>query len=279
VKNNKNIFLLNTLRGGNMKRVLKLILFVLIVGAFMFSGFSCKKKESPKFGTKIEQPPLSPEQKRQLEEIKKGIEESKKLVVAKVNGQPITMFQIVREMNSIAPKYIKEGEPSTPEITEKIKKEALKTLIDKELAIQEAKRQKITIKKETIDNVIDKLIDMLGSKKAFEQDLKERNLTEYELRKNIERSHLYELITKKEIYDKIVVNDEVLKNYYEKNKKLFVLPSKPPKQMGFEEAKDLVKKYYKADEGRRLMDIWLEGLRKNAKIEIIDEEFKRLASS
>jgi hypothetical protein len=133
-----------------------------------------------------------------------------------------------------------------------------------------------------IEMVID-LMEHLASfrqvQTAFEQDLKERNLTEYELRKNIERSRLYELITKKEIYDKIVVNDEVLKNYYEKNKKLFVLPSKPPKQMGFEEAKDLVKKYYKADEGRRLMDIWLEGLRKNAKIEIIDEEFKRLASS
>ena len=261
-----------------MKKSLNLILFILIMGVFMLSISSCKKKEEPpKAGAKLEQPPLTPEQKRQLEIVKKEVEESKKTIVAKVNGEPITMFQIVREMNSIAPRYLKEGEHASPEITEKIKKEALETLIDKELAIQEAKRQKITIRKETIDNVIDKLIEMLGSKKAFNQDLKEKNLTEYELRKNIERSHLYELITKREIYDKIVVNDEVLKSYYEKNKKLFVLPSNPPKQMSFEEAKDLVKKYYKGDEGRRLMNIWLEGLKKDAKIEIIHEDFKKFA--
>jgi hypothetical protein len=256
-----------------MHRYTNIILIFILLIAFLGGAVSCKKKEESKKPTS---PPLTPQQKKALEEIKKGVEESKKLIVAKVNGQPITMFQIVREMNSIAPKYLKEGEPASPEMTEKIKKEALETLINKELAIQEAKRQKITIRKETIDNVIDKLIEMLGSKKAFEQDLNERNLTEYELRKNIERSHLYELISKKEVYDKIVVNDELLKKYYEKNKKLFVLPSKPPKQMGFEEAKDLVKKYYKADEGKRLMDEWLSQLKKGATIEILDQEFKKL---
>jgi peptidyl-prolyl cis-trans isomerase D len=263
-----------------MKKSLSLILFVLIISAFILLALSCKKKEeSPKIETKVEQPSLSPEQKKQLEEAKKGVIESKKVVVAKVNDQPITMFHIVREMNSIALRYLKEGEPPTPEITEKIKKRALEMLINKELAIQEAKRQKITIRKEQIDNVIDKLIEMLGSKKAFEQDLKEKGLTEYELRKSIERYHLYELITKKEIYDKIIVNDEALKKFYEKNKGLYVLQTKPPKQMSFEEVKERLIRDYKAEEGKRLMGIWLEGLRKNAKIEIIDEEFKRLASS
>lgn len=194
-----------------------------------------------------------------------------------MNGQPITMFQVVREMNFIAPKYLKEGQPSTPEITEKVKREALDTLINKELAMQEAKRQKITIRKETIDNVIDKLIEMLGSRKAFEQDLKEKNLTEYELRKSIERRHFFELITKTEIYDKIVVNEEGLKEYYKKNKKFYVLPSNPPKQMGFEEAKERIIRDYKADEGHRLMEEWFEKLRRGVKIEIIDEEFKNLA--
>lgn len=259
-----------------MKRTIGIILIL----SFMFGviGFSasCKKKEEPQ-KAKVTQPPLTPEQKKMVEEMKRGVEESKKKVVAKVNGQPITMFQVVREMNSIAPKYIKEGEPTTPEITEKIKKEALDYLINKELAIQEAKRQKITIRKETIDNVIDKLIEMLGSKKAFEQDLKEKNLTEYELRKNIERSHLFELISKKEVYDKIIVNDDVLKKYYEKNKKIYVLPSKPPKQMSFEEAKERIIRDYKAEEGHRLMTLWFDQLRKNAKIEIIDEEFKKIA--
>lgn len=257
-----------------MKKKMNIFVLLLVSIFLIASMVSCKKKENAQ---KVQEPVLTPEQKKIVEEIKKGVEESKRTVVAKVNGQPITMFQVVREMNSIAPKYLKEGEAPTPEITEKIKKEALNTLINKELAIQEAKRHKITIRKETIDNVIDKLIEMLGSRKAFEQDLKEKNLTEYELRKNIERSHLYELITKKEIYDKIVVNDEDLKRYYEKNKKLYVLPSKPPKQMGFEEAKERIIRDYKADEGRRLMAEWFEKLRRDAKIEIIDEEFKKLA--
>lgn len=257
-----------------MKKKINITMFLLLSIFLIAFMVSCKKKEDAK---KVQEPPLSPEQKKVVEEMKKGVEESKKIVIAKVNGQPITMFQVVREMNSIAPKYLKEGEPSTAEITEKVKKEALDTLINKELAVQEAKRQKITIRKETIDNIIDKLIEMLGSKKAFEQDLKEKNLTEYELRKNIERSHLYELISKKEVYDKIVVDEEDLKRYYEKNKKHYVLPSKPPKQMGFEEAKERIIRDYKAEEGRRLMAEWFEKLRSNAKIEIIDEDFKKLA--
>ncbi len=45
---------------------------------------------------------------KMLERYKLGVEESKKFVVAKVNGTDITMNQLIDRMNKIAPTYIKD---------------------------------------------------------------------------------------------------------------------------------------------------------------------------
>jgi parvulin-like peptidyl-prolyl isomerase len=209
-----------------MKRSLSIILAAAISISVMAAAISCKKKEeSPKPAARQAQPlPLTPEEKKQVEEMKKGVKESKRLVVAKVNSAEITMHDLIKEMNAIAPRYIKPGDVQAGEVAEMIKKEALERLIAKELAVQESKRQGIEIKKEMIDNVIKQFINMAGSEKAFKEDLKQRGMTEAELRKSIERMRRFELITKKEIYEKIKVDDNILKKEYEKNKAGLIKP-------------------------------------------------------
>jgi len=77
-------------------------------------------------------------------------------VIAKVNGADLTMFDLVREMNAIAPKYIRKGESASPEITSKVKKKALNNLIFKELAVQEAIKEGMKVKPEAVEDVITK---------------------------------------------------------------------------------------------------------------------------
>ncbi|MBI4685650.1 MAG: SurA N-terminal domain-containing protein [Nitrospirae bacterium] len=252
-----------------MKKNLLGIMAALITLAFLAVP-ACKKADEQKGATHA--PVLTPEQKKQAEIVKKGIEESKKIVVARVNGAEITMSVIIRAMNKLAPRYIKEGQPATPEITEKIKKATIDRAIFEELAVQEAIRQGINVKPETVNNVIKNLKTQLGSEKAYKEYLGNAGLTEDGLKKQIERSHRFELITAKEIYQKIQPDEKKMRDKYEKNKDKFAVRTSknaPPKQMTFEESRDIIERMLKAEIGEKRIKEWDSELRKNAKIEVL----------
>jgi len=164
------------------------------------------------------------EEARKVEEAKKTAEEAKKVVVARVNGVDITMYQLIRAMNGVAPKYVKKGEEPTPEATAKIRKEALDRLIFEELAVQQAVKKGINPKPEVIENVVKQVKKNLGSEEAFKEYLKKNDLTEGALKKLIERSQRYEMVTANEIYRKVKVDEKQLRDEYEKEKSRYVLP-------------------------------------------------------
>jgi hypothetical protein len=244
-----------------MKNINVTIMAGLLAVAISLSGVSCKKKEQV-----AAPPPPSPEQQAAIEEAKKGVEEARKIDVAEVNGVEITMFELVREMNRIAPKYIKENEKTAPGTTEKVRKEALDNLIFAELAVQEAVKQGITVTPERIDEVIQLMKKQTGSAKAYQEYLSGLGITEDQLRKRIERSHQLELITGKEIYQKIKLDDKDVRAEYEKNKNAFKDGS--GKQMSYEEAAPVIKRKLMAELGAEMKKAWEKTLRKNAKIVI-----------
>ena len=174
------------------------------------------------------------------------------------------MHDLVREMNNVAPKYVKEGEKTTPKTTAKIKKEALDNLVFNELAVQEAARQKITVSLEKIDKIIELMKKQTGSKEAYQQYLDGLGITEEGLRKRIERSHLIEMVTAKEIYQKITIDEKDIRAEYEKNKGVY---KKGEKQLSYDEAAMIVKKKMISDRGVEKKKEWGKALRKNAKIE------------
>jgi len=153
------------------------------------------------------------------EKLKKNAEEAKKIIIARVNGEGISMYDLVRMMNRIVPRYVGNEESVTPEITEKVKKEALDELIFQELAIQEAAKQGVKIEQAEIDKVVANVKKNIGGDKAYAAYLENIGLTEETFRKQIERGHQYELITKREIYGKVTVDSEKIKAEYEKIRK------------------------------------------------------------
>lgn len=215
-----------------MSSVLFRLAFALFLVSVSLSGFSCSKKEEPPKAivqdqqTQRQAPVLPSNEAEKKEQIKKENEEAKAVVVAKVNGVDITMFTLVREMNLIGKNFVKPGQPITPDITEKVKKMALERVIFEELAIQEAKKQGISVKPDTVNEVVKRMKSHMGDAEAFDQYLKERGLTEGDLRKQIERSHTFELVTKAMVYDKIKVDEAFVKSEYEKNKDRFIFPEK-----------------------------------------------------
>ncbi len=229
---------------------MKKIIFIIALGLVTILFLGCKEKNIG--------------QTLSTEQIKEGIEESKKIVVARVNGAEIKMHNLVREMNLIAPNIIGDKKPS-PEITEKIKGIALQRLITKELFIQEARKRGINIPEARINQVIGNIKKLYGSEKAYKDYLKEKGLTEDELKKEIERSHLYELFTAKFIYEKIEVKEEEIKERFErlKNEHDIRIPENLTK------ARPVIVKMIKAEKGEKILKEIDKRLRKGASIEIL----------
>jgi hypothetical protein len=253
----------------------------IIAGALMaltmlFPILSCNKKEAaPKNVAVEEELKLTSDQEKKAEEIRKGIKASKNIVIAAVNGTALTMFDLVREMNAIAPKHIRKGQSGTPEIMAEVKKEALDNLIFKELAVQEAIKEGIKVKPEAIEDVINRVKARTGSEEAYKKYLEERNLNEDALKKTVARSHLLEMITAKEIFDKIKVDDKVLRDTYEKEKALFMTKDHPSRQMSFAEAKGFIEGKIKSERGQKRIAQWNNELREKAKIEVMLDEVKQ----
>ena len=253
-----------------MKRTSLTIAGWLMVFAAVFACSSCSKKEDASKNTlQKEELRLSPEQEKQKEKVEEGIKQSQTMVIAKVNGAVLTMFDLVREMNVVAPKYMGKGQAGTPEITAKVKKEALNNLIFKELAVQEAIKEGVKVKPGAVEDVINKVRTQAGSEEAYKKYLEDRNLTEDALKKTVERSHLLEMITAKEIFDKIKVDDRVLRDTYEKDKTSFMKKDNPSQRMSFEEAKGLIERKIKSERGQKRLVQWNNELREKAKIEIM----------
>ncbi len=149
-------------------------------------------------------------------------QESKKVVVAKVNGAEISMYALVKMMNRIGVKKA----ATAPEDTEAVKKEALDRLILQELAWQKAQAEGLRTKKENIDTAIANLKENIGGDEQYRQFLEQENVTENDLRSQVERSLTLEAIFAKEVYQKVVIPGEELKKAYEREKGRYIKPEK-----------------------------------------------------
>jgi hypothetical protein len=256
---------LNDLFGVTMKsRVINtVVIMVILIASFIL--FACRKTETT--SAKV-----SPEA-HQNEMLKNILEEAKRVIAAKVNGEAITQFSVLREMNAIARQYLTAGHPATPEINAKIRTDALNALITRKLAVQEAIKRGMKVRPEAIDSEIKKTRENNGAKGAYQAYLADQGLTENELRKAIEQDALFELIAAQEIDAKITVTDEALRKRYKKEKA--GLKDSAHQQMTFEEAKWMLELMVSAEAREKRMREWERELRKNALIEIIEQKQKQ----
>jgi parvulin-like peptidyl-prolyl isomerase len=162
---------------------------------------------------------LAPADQEMHQKLKESAEEAKEIVVARANGQPISMFQLVGMMNRVAPQYVQSPQEITDEISEQVKRKALDQLIFEELALQAADRQQIAIPAENVDKVVSRIKAEFPSEEVFQKDYLERiGLSEEALRGKIERGQKLQLVTAREIYGKVEVEEKKIKEEYEKMK-------------------------------------------------------------
>lgn len=142
------------------------------------------------------------------------------ITVARVNGKTVTMAMVVDMMNRISARNSAAAE--TQEEIESLQKTALEKLITNELAYQQAKTQGITIDAAMIDMAIQNLKVNLGGGERYRQFLEQERLTEKDLRERVERSLALERVFASEVYGKVTVPEEKVRDLYEKEKDRYI---------------------------------------------------------
>jgi parvulin-like peptidyl-prolyl isomerase len=194
----------------------KYICAVLLV-AITLTGTSCSRE---KISEKVTTPPVG----KITEEFKKGVEQSKKFVISRVNGSDITMNNLINEMNRIAPRFVNDVSQRTPEIDNKVKREALAGLIFRELAVQEAVKQGMKAGPEVVEQAMKQLKANLGSEDNYRKYLETAGHSEASFNKQIEKDELLKMITAREIIQKVKVNEKLVRDTYNKEKATYDIP-------------------------------------------------------
>lgn len=244
-----------------MKSFAKGILCFLAVISLGFPIISCTGEKAPN----KEPSNRSAEPSRGVGEPPKGIQGPNKAIAAKVNGIPIPMNDLVKEMNTIAPRYLRPGQTPDLKTDEKIRKEALDRLIYRELAVQAAKREGMKAPAGAVAEELKRIKAEMKTEEAFRQNLVTSGITEEELKERIERNMLVEMISEKEIFGKATVDLGEARKIYEKKKGSIKGPSGP---LSFEEARPSIEMELKTAAVQKREDEWVASLKKAARIEI-----------
>jgi len=151
---------------------------------------------------------------------------AEKIIVAKVNGTGITMASLITMMNRLAPK--KESAAGVAgtdsEVKAAVRKEALDRLIMLELAYQKGKEQGLTPDQAAIDEAIDKFKGAQGGEEKYRTFLDREGITVEALREQVGRNLVLQHIFAQEVYNKITIPHDTIKEEYEREKSRFLKP-------------------------------------------------------
>lgn len=159
-------------------------------------------------------------------------------IAAIVNGQPISRFALIRELEK------QSGQ------------QTLNTLVTKTLINQEASKQGVDVSKKEIDDEIKKIESNLQKQgQKLDQVLQLQGLTKESLAEQIR----YQKLIDKMIGKNITVSDKEIEDYIAKNKDAYPEGTKPDK--------NTVRDQLKRQKLNEKVQTWLQDLNKKAKVE------------
>jgi len=147
-------------------------------------------------------------------------------IVAVVNDEVVTQKD-VNEFASLMYLQHSDEYKDRKELEQEIQKwrqEAVQRIIEDRLIVQEAKRQKIAVVPEMVENRVKEIKKQFPSTEAFENTLIAEGLTVNDLKRKISEQLMMREIVKKEIEDKIFVSPTEVTAYYEGHKDKILMP-------------------------------------------------------
>jgi parvulin-like peptidyl-prolyl isomerase len=134
-------------------------------------------------------------------------------VIAKVNGEAIDVNMYQQYYDQMLQEYKAYAGNLYGTMMESLKYETLDYLIRSTLIIQEAKKAKIKVSPEEIEDELNNIKALFPDEQTYRKRLSELNLTEKELKNQIEEQLKYWYIQEKQVENLEVTEEEIIKAY------------------------------------------------------------------
>ena len=155
-------------------------------------------------GSASAEPPPSPEQE----------------IAARVNGSIITYQDLDSEFRART-RVSFETVQDDPR-AQAARKQLLEHLIDEQLLLAEAEKQKLRVATATVDERFDNIRSRFPSQEAFNQALSSSGITAQKLKANIRQGLLRQQVIDQEVLQKVSVSPEELRSFFDEHKDDYV---------------------------------------------------------
>ena len=144
--------------------------------------------------------------------------------VAIVNGTVITRQELEDEVTRAKNRMAAQGQPVADVTSEKMNPKILDQLIDMEILLQESQKLKIQITDTSIDDHVAKFKAQFPSTEAYENALKELNVSETDLKEKTMKGLAVQALIEKQVSSKIEISDADRRGFYDSNPNFFEQP-------------------------------------------------------
>lgn len=152
--------------------------------------------------------------------------ESKKDVVAVVNGTDISQTDFDKEVGRYEQQMAMMGQTPNPQQLAEIKDKVLNGLIDRELLYQESQKEGLKASKSEVDERISALKQRFPSEEEFKKTIEKLGLNEAGLRSQFEKELAIKALLDKKFAGKVTVTDQEMKKFYDENPDYFKTPER-----------------------------------------------------
>ena len=151
----------------------------------------------------------------------RGGRESAKDAVAMVNGIAIPRAFLDREIGRIEQQMTQDGYVPGEDDAEDIRSGALESLVSMELLYQRSQERGFTVTESRVDIEISMLQGNFEDAEGYKQALEQMQLTESQLRTEIERNMAVQDFIDSEFRRNATISDEELRDFYDTNPEMF----------------------------------------------------------
>ena len=144
--------------------------------------------------------------------------------VAVVNGVNIASKDFNQALNYYLQMVAQRGQQIPESQMPEIKNAILENLIITELLFQESKQKGIQVNAEDVTKQLQSIKQQVPSEAEFKKLLGENQITESDLRLQIERDMAIQQLINNEVSQKVMISDEESKTYYDTHPQSFVQP-------------------------------------------------------
>jgi peptidyl-prolyl cis-trans isomerase C len=144
--------------------------------------------------------------------------------IALVNGKPIDKEDYDWEMKKLNMRYQQTGSKLSTEEKKKYETHVLDNLITIEVLYQESEKKGIKVDPERVEQQYDMLVKRYPDKAKFKEFLTQWDISEDKIKKNIKRHTAIQELIKTSVTDKIKINNNDVKKFYDANPEKFKSP-------------------------------------------------------